>query len=223
MKLHHKFLISLMAAGFSALSAQGFVEQAPVYGVVKPKVITTLLAVNHGMVSSIPKNIGDSVKPGDVILRVIEKETTRPYRTAIRGKVAKAHVTTGAAVTPGMPLMTILDPVKKQIEVSLSPSEAAKVRIGAKVHRRGQEKAFGVVGKISPLVDPDTGAVVAYVTPKQRVRSLIGDVIPLAINLREISDCKVVKISEINNFAQDYFVEATSGSSACLKLKTNKE
>ncbi|MCB0420997.1 MAG: HlyD family efflux transporter periplasmic adaptor subunit [Bdellovibrionales bacterium] len=213
-------LTFIILSFFGTISSWAFVERAPVYGVIKPKVITTLLAVNHGMVAGIQKNLGDPVKRGEVVLSVIEKETTRLYRTTIFGKVAKAHVTQGAAVTPGMPLMTILDPSKKQIEVSLSPDEASKVHIGAQVQQKGSEDLFGIVEKISPLVDPDTGAVIAYVQPKRPVRKLIGDVLPLLISLRKIANCKIVKISEINRYSQDYKVEATSGSDVCLVLRT---
>lgn len=198
---------------------QTFEERLPVYGVVKPSSITTLLAINHGVVVGMHRGIGDSVSAQGVVLEVMEREALRSYRTAVPGKVAKLHVTKGAAVTPGMPLVTVLDPSAKIIEVSLSAKEAHSVAIGTPVVDRATGKRFGTISKVSPLVDPDSGAVISYVKPDAIVSHLIGDIISLSLVVRTINDCDVVGVAQIDSRDADQEVEAISGSKACLKRR----
>ncbi|HND86068.1 MAG TPA: hypothetical protein PLU50_09685, partial [Pseudobdellovibrionaceae bacterium] len=74
------------------------------------------------------------------------------------------------------------------------------------------------VSKISPLVDIDTGAVISYVKPNRFVNSLIGDVLPLFVNTRTITDCdRIVQLNELDSSLQQMSVEAYSGNKACLK------
>lgn len=201
-----------------AVASSGvFEERLPVYGVIKPDEMTTLLAVNHGMVTKLNFDIGDKVKFGSGILRIIEREMTRSYRSTINGRVAKIHVTSGAAVTPGMPLVTIINPKKKKIEVSFSPEEAKIVKLDSNVYTRGSSELFGKIIKISPLVDPDTGAVTSFIKPIKKVEQLIGDVLPLEVSLRKIDGCTIVPIKEIDQHIEGKKVFATSGLDACLK------
>jgi multidrug efflux pump subunit AcrA (membrane-fusion protein) len=212
---------SSFASSADELQTQEFSEKIPAFAVVKPGEMTTVLAINHGMVSNLPFQIGDRVKMGEVLISVIERETTRGYRTTIVGQVAKIHVTPGAALTPGMPLVTVINPDKKQIEISLSPKESQRLKVGAPIYFRGQSEQFGELGKISPLVDPDTGAVVSYGQPRRPVAQLIGDIIPIDIEVRHLKDCLVIPLSEVDQHIEQYRVEATSGNSACLIPKTS--
>ena len=56
----------------SVAQAAKFIEKLPVYGIVKPGAITTLLAVNHGMVIRVVKDVGDPVEMGETLLAVVE-------------------------------------------------------------------------------------------------------------------------------------------------------
>ncbi len=209
--------LALVAWSLEAGAQVPFEEKLPVYGVVKPTSITTLLAVNHGVVVDINRGLGDKVSAQSVILEVMERETLRPYRTAVQGKVAKLHVTKGAAVTPGMPLVTVLDPSSKSIEVSLSAKEARSIEVGTEVVDRQTGKKFGKISKISPLVDPDTGAVISFVKPDAPVSHLVGDVISLSLVVRKIDDCEVVSLAQLDQRDSKQTIEAISGSQACLK------
>lgn len=215
----NKLIFTFAILCFQNAFAETFVEKNPIYGVIKPAEITTLLAVNHGMVANIIGDEGDKVTRGKTIITVIEKETMRPYRTTITGHVAKVHVTNGAAVTPGMPLITVINDKKKKVQVSLSPKEAQSVQVGADVFLRNSDDKFGHISKISPLVDPDTGAVISYIKPLKKVSQLIGDIIPLEIAVKTIDDCKIVPIKEVDQYIKEYKVHATSGNNACLQLK----
>ncbi len=199
-----------------AVANETFVEKTKVYGIIKPGKISSLIAVNQGIVTQI-QSVGSPVKQNDPVVVVIEKETTRPYRSTIQGVISKLHVTTGAAITPGMPLATVIDPNDKLIELSISPQEARKISLGSKVFTQDQ-KYFGSVDKMSPLVDPDTGAIISYIKPEGKVPSFIGDVLPLFIQLRIISDCsKIIPVSEMDPNDLELHVEAYSGDQVCLK------
>ena len=202
---------------------QKFEETISVYGVIKPARMTNLIAVNNGMVSKIPKRVGEKIKFGQVAISAIERETTRGYRSTLNGRVAKLHVSEGAAVTPGMPLVTIIDPRKKLVEVALSPAEGQRVQEGATVYSGKSEDVFGTIQSVSPLVDPDTGGVVSYVKPGSRVKALIGDVIPLRVVARSIDNCKVVPVSEVDNHLKKFRVIASSGNQVCLKEKNETQ
>lgn len=202
---------------------QKFEETISVYGVIKPARMTNLIAVNNGMVSNIPKRVGEKIKFGQVAISAIERETTRGYRSTLNGRVAKLHVSEGAAVTPGMPLVTIIDPQKKLVEVALSPAEGQRVQEGATVYSGKSEDVFGTIQSVSPLVDPDTGGVVSYVKPGSEVKALIGDVIPLRVVARSIDDCKVVPVSEVDNHLKKFRVIASSGNQVCLKEKNETQ
>ena len=206
---------------FAALpsSATRFEEKLPVYGVVKPTSMTTILAINHGIVSKIPSSIGFDVGEGAVTIEVLEKETVRNYRTAISGKVSKMHVSVGAAVTPGMPMVTVIDGRKKEIELSLSPQEAIKVKVGFPLELRDSGQVLGQISRLSPLVDPDTGAVLAFVKTTRSIPNYIGDIIPLNLVLRRIDDCKIVTLNQVSEHQNEFAVEAISGDQACLKRR----
>ncbi len=207
-------------------NSMAFDKEVPVYGIIKPASMTTLLAVNHGIVLKISRQIGDSVSVGSDVVHILEKETTRIFRTAINGQVAKLHVTNGAAVTPGMPLVTIIDPDKKDIEVSLSSTEAKEIKAGQHVSLAADDSDFGEISKISPLVDPDTGAVVAYVQPKSKVKNLIGDVVSLRINLGKISSCKEIPLTQLKSITKKSRIVASSKDKVCVenleKIDTEK-
>ncbi len=224
MTSHISVLLLGVSLGLVSLAADSpetavMVERLPVYSVVKPDSITTLLAVNHGFIAQIGVRVGQNVKQGEWIMTIMERETSRPYRSGIEGGVAKLHVTNGAAVTPGMPLITIMNPAKKQIEISLSPQEAQKLQVGSKVFRRGGNELFGKLSRISGLVDPETGAVLAYVDPDGPVENLIGDIVPIDIAIREIPDCKVIRLRDLASHMEEFTVEAISGDEVCLKKK----
>ncbi len=202
---------------FFCSNVSAFDKEVLVYGVIKPASMTTLLAVNHGIVLKITKQIGDSVTVGVDAIHVLEKETTRVYRTAINGQVAKLHITNGAAVTPGMPLVTIIDPDKKDLEVSLSSNEAKEIKIGQQVVLAEDNSDFGQISKISPLVDPDTGAVIAYVGPKSKIKNLIGDVVSLRIKLGKMNNCKEIPLSQLKNITIKSRIVASSKDKVCIE------
>ncbi|MFZ4403668.1 MAG: HlyD family efflux transporter periplasmic adaptor subunit [Pseudobdellovibrionaceae bacterium] len=208
---------------FISHSIFAFDEKVSVYGVVKPTAITTVIAINNGIVTKIITPLGGKIDLHGNLIEVLEKETSRIYRSSLSGQVAKLHVTEGAVVTTGMPLATVLNPEKKELEVSLSPQDAAQVRVGTEVINRSSGETFGKVSRVSPLVDPDSGAVMAFVTSSAKVNFLIGDVVPLDLLIKKSDNCKVVTLAESSRYKNDFNVKSIQDGKVCLHRKPASE
>jgi hypothetical protein len=212
--------IFVLFSATNLLAAETLSRKLPVYGVLKPKVISTLVAIGNGIVHKINNQLGDQVKPGTILIKVLERGGIRPYRNTINGKVGKLHITTGAAITIGMPLITVLDPNKKILEVALSPTEANLLKTGYKVTKVGEDKNFATIEKISPLVDPDHGAVTAYLKISKGSNNRIGEVLPLEVWLPEKKKCdKIVLAKDLGLYTEGWNVDFLSGDKACLLKK----
>lgn len=194
------------------------IKKIPIYAVVKPAAISTLVSIGNGIVQNIVYQVGDDSKRGQTLIEILERDGIRPYRNTLGGKIAKIHVTNSASVTVGMPLITIIDPTQKKMEVSLSPDEANKIAIGDKVTvRNGQEKV-AEVWKISPLVDPDKGSVTGYLKITGKVMARIGEILEFDIWAKEKSKCeKVVDVSDLGLYTKEWRVDFISGTKVCLQ------
>lgn len=193
-------------------------RKLPVFAVIKPGKITTLISIGNGIVHKIYYQLGDKSRPGNILMEVLEKEGIRPYRNTIDGMVAKIHVTVGAATTVGMPLITVLDPKNKLLEVSLSPEEARTITPGLKVLRKGLKKPVAEVVKISPLVDPDKGSVTSYLKLLSPIKERIGEILNLEVLIPNETECaKVVQVSDLGLYTIGWQVAYLSGDQACLQ------
>lgn len=191
-------------------------HKIPVYGVIKPTQISTNVSIGQGLVHNIPFELGDSVRQGQTLIEILEKETLRGYKSTITGKVAKIHVTKGAAISVGMPLITVVDPKSRQIEISLSPDDARMVKTGTQVVSHKDGSPVGVITKISSIIDPDSGAVTASMNSKLP-NHLIGEVISLDLIISEKACDKVVTLSELGQYTKKWNVQFISGNKTCLK------
>jgi multidrug efflux pump subunit AcrA (membrane-fusion protein) len=204
------FLLSIIPVQGKQLS-----RLLPVYGLVKPKKISTNVAIGSGLVHTMKVKLGQQVKPGRVLLEILEQENLRAYKNTINGTVAKIHVTEGAAISPGMPLVTVVDPDNKRIEISLSPQDANRVKMNSQVSIMDSTTTVGGISFISSIVDPDNGAVLAYIDHPQ-INRRFGEVLSLQIHLGEEQCAEVVKLKDIGNFTGKYKVKFLTGTQACM-------
>ena len=65
-------------------------------------------------------------------LQIFERDTVRNYNNTLDGKVAKLHVTMGAAISPGMPLITVVNDEELYLEFGLSPAQAQILKAGCR-------------------------------------------------------------------------------------------
>lgn len=208
------FLITLLSINSNA---DQLTEKLRIYGIIKPQSISTAVALGTGLVHKLPSKIGNKVSRGNTLLQVLEKDSIRSYRSTIDGYVAKNHITPGAAVSPGMPLVTVVAPEKKYMEISLSPLDAKRVTKGTLVQESNGNE-LGRIDRISPIIDPDTGAVVANLSLKDS-NFRIGEVIPIDIILGEKECDQVSILSNVGDFGKEYKILFVNEQKACLVKK----
>ena len=198
--------------------AESLRELIPSYGVIKPKFVSTQVSIGSGIVHKIRYKLGDKVRRGRILISIIERETIRNYRNTLKGTVAKIHVTPGAAISAGMPLVTIVNSEKKYMEIAFSPDESKKIRKGLSVLSQNQKNKIGTINRLSPIVDPDTGTVLSFVDLKS-YGSLyrIGEVLPIFIE-GKIKKCqKVINLKDLGLYTTGHKVKFIAGDKACLE------
>ena len=202
------------------VKAESLRELIPSYGVIKPKFVSTQVAIGNGIVHKIRYKLGDKVNRGKILISIIERETIRNYRNTLKGTVAKIHVTPGAAISAGMPLVTIVNSDKKYMEIAFSPDESNKISRGLSVLSQNKNVKIGTINRLSPIVDPDTGTVLSFVDLKSFGRPYrIGEVLPIFIE-GKIKKCKkVIGLKELGLYTNGYKVNFIAGNKVCLEGK----
>jgi RND family efflux transporter MFP subunit len=109
-------------------------------------------------------------------------------RTTIGGVVTRMSATLGASVDPAQPIVEVSDPAALDILLSVTPTEAANVRRGAKVTLSagqsvaGEPLGVGTVSDVSITVDSVTRSVAVRVQATTTRRPLrIGETVNGAI------------------------------------------
>ena len=202
------------------VSAESLRELIPSYGVIKPKFVSTQVSIGNGIVHKIRYNLGDKVRRGKILISILERETIRNYRNTLNGTVAKIHVTPGAAISAGMPLVTIVNSDKKYMEISFSPDESNKISKGLSVFSQDQKIKIGTINRLSPIVDPDTGTVISFVDLSSFGKPYrIGEVLPIFIE-GKLKNCqKVINLKELGLYTNGHKVKFIAGDKVCLEEK----
>jgi len=99
-------------------------------------------------------------------VRQLLDDTT--VRAPISGVVSERPANAGDIVSPGTPLVTIIDPSSMRLEAAVASEQVASVRPGAKVRFRirgvSAEEFIGTIDRLSPTADPVTRQVTIFVT-----------------------------------------------------------
>lgn len=111
-----------------------------------------------GIVRESKRNIGDTVKAGEVLAVVESSESLSPYelKTLIDGTIIEKHLTRGEAVDRDKQAFIIADLSSVWVELSVYQRDLEHVQIGETVRIRSGEKgpqAEGTVTYITPGVD----------------------------------------------------------------------
>lgn len=89
-------------------------------------------------------------------------------RAPISGVVSDRPANAGDIVSPGTPLVTIIDPSSMRLEAAVSSDQIALVKPGAKVKFRvrglSSDVFTGTIDRLSPSADPVTRQVTIFVT-----------------------------------------------------------
>lgn len=89
-------------------------------------------------------------------------------RAPIGGVVSARPASAGDIVSPGTPLVTIIDPSSMRLEAAVSSDQIASIKPGAKVQFRvrglSTDVFTGTIDRLSPAADPLTRQVTIFVT-----------------------------------------------------------
>ena len=121
-----------------------------------------------GIVREVNKNIGDSVKAGDVLAIIESSESLAPYPLTARleGTIIEKHLTRGEAVGREKEVFVVADLSSVWIDASVFQKDLSQLRVGQPALVSGGEGATtaeGVVSYITPLVDAPTRTATARV------------------------------------------------------------
>jgi cobalt-zinc-cadmium efflux system membrane fusion protein len=120
-----------------------------------------------GIVHEVRADIGDVVKPGQV-LAIIESESLAPYplKTLIGGVVITKHITRGEPVSQDAEVFVVADLTEVWIHISVYQKDLPLIRIGQPVvvsAGHGLHEAEGKISYIAPVVDEETRTAAARV------------------------------------------------------------
>lgn len=120
-----------------------------------------------GIVKEVRKNIGDTVRTGDV-LAIVESENLAPYpvTTLLDGTIIEKHLTRGEAVGRDKDVFVIADLSSVWVDASVFQKNLSQIRVGQKVRvvaGQGGIEADGVLSYITPVVDAPTRTATARV------------------------------------------------------------
>lgn len=89
-------------------------------------------------------------------------------RAPINGVVSDRPASAGDIVSPGTPIVTIIDPSSMRLEAAVTSDQVSMARVGAKVRFRirslSNEVVTGTIDRLSPTADPITRQVTIFVT-----------------------------------------------------------
>lgn len=89
-------------------------------------------------------------------------------RAPLTGIVSERQASAGDIVSPGTPLVTIIDPSSMRLEAAVSSDQLDKVQPGAKVRFRvrglSTDVFTGTIDRLTPTADPVTRQVTIFVT-----------------------------------------------------------
>jgi cobalt-zinc-cadmium efflux system membrane fusion protein len=144
-------------------------ETLPLYGVValNAERMQRVSARFPGVIHTVSRQVGDLVKPGDVLATVESDESLKSYNltAAIRGVVTERDANAGEK-TSDVPLFVIADLSGVWVELSIFPRDVSKVQIGQSVRiyqTSAQLSSEGKLFYLAPSASNFNQAVVAKV------------------------------------------------------------
>jgi cobalt-zinc-cadmium efflux system membrane fusion protein len=134
---------------------------------LQPSARAEVRAPYQGVVTSVEKNIGDTVARGDILARVESAESLQTYslKAPIAGTVLERATNVGD-VTDGVPLFLIGDLQSLQAELNVVTHDTDRVAPGQTVSilgLDGEAKYEGAVASVLPVTDAHSQTLIARV------------------------------------------------------------
>lgn len=126
-------------------------ETLPLYGVIAPNAerMRDITARFPGVIRSVSKKVGDTVRQGESLAAVESNESLQTYSVAasLSGVVTARNANPGEQ-TGEKVLFTVADLSTVWVELSLFPRDVAKVRVGQSVRVKSTEAGLQADGKV---------------------------------------------------------------------------
>jgi membrane fusion protein, heavy metal efflux system len=126
-------------------------EHLSLYGVIAPNAerVLEVSARFPGVIRSVKKRVGDSVRRGETLATIESNESLQTYAVAapLDGVVTLRNANEGAQTSDG-PLFTVADLSTVWVEVSVFPRDVAKVKVGQTVRVRSADTGLSAQGKV---------------------------------------------------------------------------
>lgn len=126
-------------------------EHLPLYGVIAPNAehVLNVSARFPGVIRSVRKRVGDSVKRGDALATIESNESLQTYTVVapLDGVVTQRNANEGAQTGDG-PLFTVADLSTVWVELSVFPRDVAKIRVGQSVRVKSADTGLSAEGKV---------------------------------------------------------------------------
>lgn len=143
----------IKAAGIvvAAVEPANIRESMPLYGVITPNAerVLQVSARFPGVIQSVSKKAGDTVRKGESLAVIESNESLRSYAltSPLSGVVTERSANPGAQAGSES-LFTVADLSTVWVELSLFPRDVAKVRVGQSVRVKGTDTALSAEGKL---------------------------------------------------------------------------
>lgn len=126
-------------------------ETLALYGTIAPNAerVLDVTARFPGIIRSVKKRVGDSVRKGETLATIESNESLQTYALAapLDGVVTQRNANEGAQSGDG-PLFTVADLSVVWVEMSVFPRDVAKVRIGQSVRVKSADTGLSAEGKV---------------------------------------------------------------------------
>lgn len=126
-------------------------ERQPLYGVIAPNAerVRDVTARFPGVIRSVTKRVGDSVRQGETLATIESNESLQNYAVIapLSGVVTARNANPGEN-TSDKPLFTVADLSTVWVELSLFPRDISMVRVGQSVRVRGADNVKSADGEV---------------------------------------------------------------------------
>lgn len=143
----------LEAAGIEVVGAApaSIRESMPLYGIITPNAerVRQVSARFPGVIHSVSRKVGDTVREGETLAVVESNESLRSYPVTapLSGVVTERNANPGEQAGE-KPLFTVADLSSVWVELSLFPRDVSKVRVGQSVRVKGTDTSLAADGKV---------------------------------------------------------------------------
>ena len=198
------------------LTLQGSIEP-------HPEAIVEVRGQYPGLIRSLNKNVGDTVKRGEELARIQSSESLQTYTVAapISGTVVSRDAVPGSSSTDA-PIYVIADLSRLVADLSVFSKDLGRIAAGQSVEISSLDGAMSLTGNIErilPIIDPTSRAATArIIVDNASADWLPGQFVEAAVTISETSVPLAVRESGLQSFRDFTVVYARFGDTYEVRI-----